>query len=68
VIHLMNNSVLVYDDFRFICTSDPGGKLSPNFCVSYTYWNIITGDINRPAALQLTVTVIFSLFSSEVKT
>jgi hypothetical protein len=32
VTHLMNKSVLMYDDFGFMYTSDPGSKPSPNLC------------------------------------
>jgi hypothetical protein len=64
--HYTNEWVLMYDDFRIMCTSDPGGKPSANY-VFLTSLNIRAGE-NFSAALQHAVTVMFSLFSPDVKT
>jgi hypothetical protein len=66
--HLMNESVPMYDDLQFMYTSDLGSKPSPESSFSLTPLDIRTVVRNLPAALQHIVTVIFSLFSPDVKT
>ena len=69
--HLTNESVLMYYDLRFVYTSEPGGKPSANSCVLLTSLNIRTGGgggQNCLSALQHAITVMFSLFSPDVKT
>jgi len=64
----MNESVPMYDGLEFTYISDLGSKPSPKSSFSLTPLDIRTVGRNLPAALLHVVTVIFSLFSADVKT
>jgi hypothetical protein len=65
--YLMNESVPMYNDLQFTYTSDFRSKPSQKSSFSLTPLNIRTVGRNLPAALHHVVTLIFSLFSPDVK-
>ena len=60
--------MLIFDDFRFVHTSSPRRRLSPNCRFLLTPLNITTGCRNWPATLQHAITLAFPLFSPDVNT
>jgi hypothetical protein len=63
----LNESVLMYDDFRFVYSSEPGGKPSANSCALLASLKIRTGGRNGLAALQHVITVMFHSFLPMLK-
>lgn len=63
---LLNYSVLIFDDFWFVHTSNPRRRASPNSCFLLTPLNTKTGGRNWPAKLQHAFTLIFPPYSLDV--
>lgn len=65
---LLNYSVLIFDDFRFLHTSDPRSRTSSNSCFLLTPLNIKTGGRKWPTTQQHAFNLTFPLFSPDVNT
>jgi hypothetical protein len=64
---LMKKSVLIYNDFLLMYTSDTRSKTITQILLSLTSLNKRTGSGNLSVALQHAITLIYSLLTPKEK-